>query len=142
MSQPDRRGRAAKAALVRVLSRDRRIRAAYLFGSLACGRERADSDADVALLLAGRASRAAFKTRLRYAGELEGVLGRRVDVVILNDADPFLRFQIFSKGLLLFAREPREAAVFEAYSLNAWWDYAAIKRDIDQAAAGRMFHGR
>lgn len=128
--------------LARALSRDPRVLAAYLFGSRANGNARRDSDADVALLLSPRHAQSAFKIQLEYGSKLADLVGRTVDVVILNTADPFLRFQVYSKGKPLFIRDRRKAEEFQVYSLNCYWDYLPLKQTIDRAAARRMARGR
>lgn len=128
--------------VAQLLARDRAVLAAYLFGSNASGRARNGSDVDVAVLLSPRRAGEAFEFRLRYAADLEDLLGRRVDVVVLNQADPFLRFQVYSKGKLLFVRNRRKALEFQLYSMNEYWDYLPIKQAIEGTAVRRMMRGR
>jgi predicted nucleotidyltransferase len=83
------------------------IQAAFLFGSQASGRARADSDVDVAVLIDDAAARAAARTRLRRVIEAFAahVAADRLDVVILNDAPPALAFQVLKSGELAFERD-------------------------------------
>lgn len=132
---------AGVGVLRRLFARDHRILAAYLFGSRADGHARKDSDVDVALLLSSRARASAFDIKLHYSSELESLLGRRADVVILNGADPFLRFQVYSKGKPLFVRDKRKALAFQVYSMNEYWEYAPIQKTIEGTVVRRMLHG-
>lgn len=90
-------------AAAALLHRDSRVAAAYLFGSAARGREAAE-DVDVALLLKPSAARRAHQAVFAAQAGLEDLLGRPVDVVALNDADPFLRLQVYAKGRAAGAR--------------------------------------
>lgn len=106
----------------RLLRRDSRVQAAYLFGSIARGRPD-PRDVDVAVLLAARAaSHRAGEAVFSLQASLEDRLGRPVDVILLNEADPFLRFQVYSKGLVLFERRPREAHDFQIQAVQEFWD--------------------
>jgi predicted nucleotidyltransferase len=69
-----------------------------LFGSLASGKARGDSDADVAV----RGARAlSFDARLQLAARLEEIFERTVDVIDLRRADPLLLHQIFLTPVVL-----------------------------------------
>lgn len=77
---------------------------AFLFGSRARGEARPDSDWDIAIYLRQDLSaEQRFRLRLRLAGDLED-LGE-VDVVILNDAPPFLAHRAIM-GERLLVRDP------------------------------------
>src|SRR3990167_10923271 len=79
--------------------RRQEVVAVLLFVSAAVGRLRADSDVDVALLLDGSVPQAGYLMyRLRASAELEPALGRRADVVIVNDAPVLLRFEALRAG--------------------------------------------
>ena len=76
-------GRNVIAAIRSVLERDPRVRLAVLFGSLATGRERPDSDVDIAVL-ADRPLSAELKAE--WVGSLAAATGRPVDLVDLRTA--------------------------------------------------------
>ena len=52
----------------------------------------------------------------------------RVDLVILNEAPPALRFEIVTSGRCLLARDPREQAEFEIVSLSRFLDFQPVRR--------------
>jgi predicted nucleotidyltransferase len=94
-------GGAVLEKLARALTDVPGVVSAYVFGSVATGREHRHSDIDVGVLLDRRVlPRAAdrFDARLRLAGALTGVARRDVDVVILNDAPPQLVRRIMTEG--------------------------------------------
>ena len=89
------------AALAASLRQTNGLISAYLFGSVAEQRTHRESDVDVAVLLDWDqypTSRERFDARLRLIGCLEGVGGRTVDLVILNDAPPQLARHIMTTG--------------------------------------------
>ena len=102
-------------AIARSVSKRREIQAAYLFGSAATGRTRADSDVDVAVLLERPlGSRHLLDYRLKLMTDLGAALHRSdVEVVILNDAPPLLAHRILSKGQLVFERSASARVRFQ-----------------------------
>ena len=106
---------------------------AYLFGSLAEETDHRLSDVDVALLLPREADRAtAFDIRLQVAAALEELCRRSVDVVILNDAPPLLRFQVIQRGRVLVERDHTARCLFEARAMSEYYD---AKRYLDYQRA-------
>lgn len=80
--------RSAIAAIRSVLERDPRVRLAMLFGSLAAGRVRPDSDLDIAIL-ADRPLSAELKGE--WIDALAAATGRPVDLIDLRTAgEPLL----------------------------------------------------
>ncbi|MBI5561239.1 MAG: nucleotidyltransferase domain-containing protein [Deltaproteobacteria bacterium] len=80
------------------------IRFAYLFGSLAKGRAGAASDVDVAVRVDAEALKKdyAYGYKAELTAHLMGCLKtNRVDVVLLNEAKPYLRSQVMRYGLLV-----------------------------------------
>jgi predicted nucleotidyltransferase len=102
--------------------------AVYLFGSRATGRARAESDVDVAVLLDEEDSVVRFERRLRVANEVEDIVGRPVDLIVLNDAPPILQHQVLKHGRLLYERDRRARVAFE---VRAGQIYADLKPMYD-----------
>lgn len=76
---------------------------AVLFGSLAAGRGRPDSDADIGVGCAVGQTMA-LSERFDLALELERVLGREIDLVVLDEATPLLRLEA-AQGDCIYERE-------------------------------------
>jgi hypothetical protein len=110
--------------LVEVLSADPRVRLVYAFGSSAAGTAGPLSDVDVAALLGGRLG---WDEERELRGRLAAV-APGVDLVILNDAHPALRFEVITGGRCLFARDAREQAEFEIVSLSRFLDFQPVRR--------------
>ena len=69
------------------------------------------------------------KERVRLAIELEDVLGvNRVDLLILNEADPFLALDII-RGELLYCADADAQAEYELYVLRRAGDLAFYARE-------------
>lgn len=100
--------------------------AVYLFGSVARGTARPESDVDVAVLIDHAPSPRLGGPRFTLEGDLERALGRRVDLVLLNDAPVDLRARILRDGRLLLDRVPAARIAFEVRTRNEAFDIAPI----------------
>ena len=112
----------------RSVSRRRDVSAAYVFGSVAAGRARPDSDLDVAVLLDPRVPRDdALTRRLQIMAELGAALGRsNVDVVILNDAPTLLAHRVLSRGRLVFERSAATRVRFQVRTAARYLDLVPV----------------
>ncbi len=79
----------------------RDVVAAYLFGSVARGTHGPGSDVDIAVLLERPPPRTFEGLPLDLEARLEKVLGRPVQLVVLNDAPPDLVHRVLRDGRLL-----------------------------------------
>jgi predicted nucleotidyltransferase len=101
--------------------------AIYAFGSRVQGTARADSDLDLAVLVAGYADPWSLWAQ---ANALAEVLGCAVDVLDLRAASTVMQHQVLAHGRRLWARE-LEAGLFESYVLSE-------KLALDAARAGLL----
>lgn len=107
--------------------------AVYLFGSAAQGSAHALSDVDVAVLFVDSLpAKAVFAHTLEIGTILEGLFPQPVDVVALNRAPPFLRFQVIKTGKLLLERDRAARCLFVMRALNQYYD---AKPYLDYQAA-------
>jgi uncharacterized protein len=111
------------------------ILSAYLFGSFAKGTATPSSDVDLALFLA-KTPGIAWITDTTAA--LSKQLGREVDLILLNNASPFLKFQVFRYGKLLFERDRKSLSHFLASSLIEYYDYEPLKRIMENKVIDRL----
>jgi predicted nucleotidyltransferase len=105
--------------------------AAYAFGSFAEGRQRNDSDLDLAVL----AERPLDPLRrFTVQRELGAILDRDVDLIDLRRASTVLCQEVVTRGHALFKRDELLALDFEARTLG---DYAQLM-DATQALRASM----
>lgn len=121
--------------LQQVLEQAAEVRLAVVFGSAARGVANAQSDIDIGISLAAEAD-AGSLSRLRV--ELERAAGRAVDLVVLDEAPPLLRFEIARAGTVLVQRDPHGWADFRARALIDWWDWAPTARMMHETMTTRL----
>ncbi|MDO8678709.1 MAG: nucleotidyltransferase domain-containing protein [Acidobacteriota bacterium] len=136
---------AASRAVARCVARHADIQAAYIFGSVAQGRARPDSDIDIAVLLGRRIPEArALRYKLKLAVELGPALHRNdVQLVILNDAPPLLAHRVLSRGLV-FERSRAARVRFQVQTASRYADLVPtleryvrqLKQDVREGRLG------
>ena len=110
------------------LSRHAEIRLAFLFGSVAAGRETPSSDLDIAVLFQDAPS----TEQLHSIGdELESKTGKEVDLVVLNDASPIIRMQVLKNGILLINHGTTYEEFF-ARTVSEYDDLKTSRREIER----------
>ena len=115
-------------AVSRCVAKRPEIQAAYVFGSVASGRARADSDVDVAVLIDRRVPPGRIlKYRLKLMADLGAALRRSdVDAVILNEASPLLAHRVLSQGTLVFERSAPARVRFQTKTASLYLDLIPI----------------
>lgn len=101
---------------------DTAISSAYLFGSLARGEARADSDVDVAVLFAETPPATLLGPVATLQNELEAAIHRDVDLIVLNRAGPDLIHRILRDGELLIENDRAHRIRFEVDARNRYFD--------------------
>jgi uncharacterized protein len=96
--------------------------AAYLFGSVARGTARPDSDVDIAVLLAKAPASELSAQPFALEDDLCALVGRAVQIVVLNSAPADLAFRVLREGKLLLDRDPAARARFEVRTRNEYFD--------------------
>lgn len=102
--------------------------AVYLFGSVARGEARPDSDIDVGILFASDPPARLDAPRFAIEAALERELGRRVQVVPLNRASCDLVHRVLRDGRIVLDRDPAARIRFEVRKRNEYFDMAPIRR--------------
>ncbi len=125
--------------LQQFLEQQSAIIAGYVFGSFAKGTQSGASDIDIAVQLSSRVAPDAYADLAgRYTVELSERLGRETDVIVLNEAPPFLKFQVFRYGQRLFERDQKQSRSFLAASLLEYFDFEPLKRAMEQRIVQRL----
>lgn len=113
-----------KARLADMLGRQDAVLSAYLFGSMSLGLAREGSDVDVAVRFRrGIPEDRRFEVRGELQSLLETYFNRTVDLVVMNESSLVLLYQVFSTGILLFARDPEEEEAFRWQKLKEFFDF-------------------
>jgi uncharacterized protein len=110
---------------------------AYLFGSYARGQQRKDSDVDIALMFSCSMTDledAFFRGELMDIGR--ALLQRDVDIVSLDRASTFLKYQIVKDGIVI--REGDERASFESLVFREYFDFKYYSDIYDEAMLSRI----
>ena len=106
----------------------------YLFGSIASSKDNEYSDVDLACLFDQDLPRRDYAARsLVIMDELSGRLDKNVDIVALNQASSFLKFQIMRDGLRVYERVGRTKRNFEARAIMEYFDFLPVKRRMETA---------
>ncbi|MHC1727776.1 MAG: nucleotidyltransferase domain-containing protein [Syntrophobacteraceae bacterium] len=105
------------------------IVAAYVFGSAAAGRERPQSDIDVALMIRGSMDGFA---RVQLETTLSNLLGKDIDLVIFGRASPLLQHQILKYGRIVYESDPVERVRQEVASRWEYLDSLVLYRIIEK----------
>jgi hypothetical protein len=119
------------------------VSALFLFGSMAEGRARAESDIDIGVLLRDdRRGRAEYE-RLRgeYYAASPWFSLRGVDIVILGAAPLFLRYRILKTGRVLFDRDRSRRIGFTARALTEYLDFLPVEEARARAVGERLREG-
>lgn len=102
------------------IARKFQLKLIIIFGSFANGKNRDDSDLDIAVL---SLKEVFFKEQVSLINELSAVFSKNVDLSVLNKANPLLLFQASKNSVLLYGEE-EEFLKFKLYAFNVYNDYA------------------
>lgn len=92
----------------------------YIFGSYAKGTNIENSDLDIAVYLKGNPN--GF-IRLEILDDLVGIFNREdIDLVILNNVDVELQFQVIKYGKIIYMESLFEKVVFESKIMSRYMD--------------------
>jgi len=119
--------------------RDRaEVSALYLFGSFSRDRANAESDIDIAVLIdTSHLKRKSFESiKKQYYTASPSFSLRPVDIVILNTAPTFLKYQVLKTGKLLFDRKRKLRTKFTEEAIIEYLDFKPVQ-DIYLDAVSR-----
>ncbi len=131
--------------MIAYLSEQADVIAVYLFGSQAEGIARPQSDIDIAILLARSVQEDPLdnlsrETELKFA--LARFAQRDIDVVILNNAKPFLRHQILVTAKILYEKDVDARVKFEVRSAQTYFDLKPMYDFQSREMLRRIKEGR
>ncbi len=102
---------------IRELCKKHGIMVFILFGSYAANRFDSESDVDVAILVKNPVS--ILKSRTRILKKLSDLFGYKdIDLVLLNHADPLLKFNIAREGKLIYEETKGLFNIFKVRAMS------------------------
>lgn len=108
------------------LVREFNIMLIYIFGSYSKGRNTEKSDIDIAVLVDGETD--AYK-KLEILGKLVDIFKREdIDLVILNDSNEILKFQIIKYGKIVYMDSLYSKVMFESETMSRYMDMEHFRK--------------
>ncbi|MPM85197.1 hypothetical protein SDC9_132275 [bioreactor metagenome] len=102
------------------------IKLIYIFGSYAKGENREDSDLDIAMYFHNEID--GFR-KLDILDKLVEIFDREdIDLVILNNADEVLKFQVIKYGNLMYMENLATKVIFEARVMSEYMDMEHFRK--------------
>lgn len=98
---------------------------AYIFGSFVQNKLKAGSDIDIAIYLEEDLGADIY---IEIKNTLSDDIKREVDLVILNEAPPLLKYEIYKNNLLLFTRNK---TIESNQKVKTLFQYNDMKRYLD-----------
>ena len=119
------------------------VLAGYIFGSTLKGHGFKE-DLDIGFLVREEALKeGVLKLGNRMYMGLRKALGRDdIDVVILNDAPPLLRYAVVKEGVLVYEGDRDERIEFEVRAMLEYFDFQHIRRIFWEDTLKRLRDGR
>ncbi len=118
------------------------IEFALLFGSFARSAPEPWSDVDIAVYLSRGLS---LLEQGQITAALERVLGRDVDLLVLNTAlerNPALAYRAITEGTLLFCRDRKKFVDYKTRAIVLYLDTAFLRNMVSRAFNKRLEMGR
>jgi len=130
--------------MARFFAQQPEVVVAYLFGSVAKGTARAQSDVDVAVLFDARLDPTErFQRYFDLLGsELDGFANRPVDVRMLNGTTPLFRAQVVKSGRVIYERTRRERIAFAVFTMADYADTKPMRDFFTQDLYRRVREGK
>jgi predicted nucleotidyltransferase len=124
------------------LQQNDKVSAAWVFGSVATGKDRPDSDIDIAVLfIEGLDKQIRFDMRLTIAAELAGLTGRDVDVIDMQAAPLLLQHQVRRFGYLLFEKDHAYRMDFDVKSRRQFFDLLPRLKKRNRQIINKVLEG-
>ena len=108
----------------------------YVYGSVARGEARDASDVDVAVLYAQEPPPTLDGLGLELGYTLERLLGKPVDLIILNRAPLDLIHRVLRDGALVYDGDPSSRVRFEVQARSAYFDLLPYLRQYRRVTPG------
>jgi len=129
--------------LIDYLSTKKEIQAAYLYGSVAKGDVWNESDIDIAILTSPLKTRKeTLHLRLTYIKELQDLLAKEVDVVLLRECGELLSEEIIRRGKLILEADKNAHREFLAHRIIQCVDFKFLEKKAQKGMLQAVKEGR
>jgi uncharacterized protein len=128
-------------AIISFFQTKKDIVAVFLFGSQVKKNKAVPGDVDIAVLYHD-AGMLDFRARVELQESLSSLLKQDVDLVILNQANPIFKFQIFQGGKLLLNNNPDIFSRFLVKSLMEYDDIKRVRAPIEKSLLKGSIYGQ
>lgn len=122
-----------------IFSRYGEIQAVYLFGSMATGKARKDSDIDLAVVASGPEPR---KRQLDILSDLARAGFCKVDLVFLDTDDVVLKFEAVHANKLVYCAEGFDRGEYFSKVVRAYFDFLPLLEVQRDAYKRRILNGQ
>ena len=124
------------------LQQNDKVSAAWVFGSVATGKDRPDRDLDIAILfIKGLDKQERFDMRLTIAAELSDLTGREVDVIDMQASPLFLQHQVRRFGYLLFEKDHAYRVDYDVKSRRQYLDFSPRLESRNRRMINKILEG-
>lgn len=128
--------------LVKYIASTGVVELAYLFGSTVEKKGRKPDDVDVAFLHNETLNvNRRLRLQLNAIQKVEEAFGRRADVVFLNDASSFLKYQVLKFGKLIYESKRGADARLRFKVMTEYFDALALQNFFYSRIIERRRHG-
>jgi uncharacterized protein len=111
------------------------VAAVYLFGSVAKGTARVDSDVDIGVLYQNSTPKTLIGQPFADEADLAQRLARSVQIIVMNQAPADLVHRILRDGILVLEPDRSRRIAFEVRSRNEYFDLLPILREYRKRAS-------
>ena len=116
------------------------VELAYLFGSVAEGKAGVLSDIDIGVYLSDKLTTVERgRKRIELIGKLMSLLkSDRVDLLIINDTSPVLKFEIIRPNVLIYERNPDLKVDVEQRIMSVYLDWKYYEDRLNRNTLKRI----
>ena len=114
---------------------------ALLFGSWAKGNEQINPESDVDCGVFFHADVVADNSYWEIAEQFEYNVGRKLDLICLNNADIIISSQIIATGEVLFAQSKNQLDAWRAQVMSRYFDFKQSRKNIEENILVRPNYG-
>jgi len=116
---------------------------AYLFGSVALGRQRPDSDIDIAVYMGPGTTADFLPISMKLADALSSSTGLGgIEVTVLNDAPLALLGRAISERVMIYSADEPFRVRFESQAMREFLDFQFHMRSMDEQFLKDIAEGR